>query len=271
MSNPYSPISIVVKLWENRNIIKHFTKREIVGRYRGSYLGLLWSFLNPVIMLFIYTYFFSVVLNARWDTGSDNKVEFALILFCGITTFNLFSEVVTRSPGLIVNNVNYVKKVVFPLEVLPVIALCSSFVHMIISLTILLVGLIILLGIINWTIIFIPLILIPIVLLTIGLGWFFSSLGVYLRDTSQFIGLGVQALMFLCPIFYPISIIPSNLKFIYSINPISYVVEDMRRVIIWGQYPNWEWLIIGTIIGFIISFLGYAWFQKTRGGFADVL
>jgi lipopolysaccharide transport system permease protein len=261
MSNPYSPISILLKLWENRNVIRQFTKREIIGRYRGSYLGLMWSFLNPVIMLFIYTYFFSVVLNAKWDTGSDNKVEFALILFCGITTFNLFSEVVTRSPGLIVSNVNYVKKVVFPLEVLPVIALCSSFFHMLISLTILLLGLVILLGVINWTIIFVPLILIPLVLFTIGLGWFFSSLGVYLRDTSQFLGLAVQALMF----------IPSNLKFIYSINPISYVVEDMRRVIIWGQYPNWEWLIVGSVIGFIIALLGHAWFHKTRGGFADVL
>lgn len=267
----WNPVEITANLWRQRELIKQFVKREVTGRYRGSYLGIVWSFLNPLFMLVVYTFVFSVVFKARWSTESSSKTEFALILFCGITTFNLFAEIVTRAPGLIVNNVNYVKKVVFPLEILPVVVLGSAFVHGCISLSILTISLAVLLGVFHWTIIFLPLVLLPLVLLSTGLGWFLASLGVFLRDIGHIIGVVVQVLMFLSPIFYPVSAIPIELQPIYYINPLSYVVEDMRRIMVWGQLPNWEWLILGNIIGGSVALLGHAWFQKTRGGFADVL
>jgi len=267
----WNPVKITANLWQYRELIKQFTKREVIGRYRGSYLGIFWSFLNPLLMLVVYTFVFSVVFKARWGIGSGSKTEFALILFAGITTYNLFAEVVTRAPGLILSNVNYVKKVVFPLELLPVVALGSALVHGGISLFILWISMIVLMGVFNWTIIFLPLVLLPLILLSLGLGWFLASLGVFLRDIGHIIGVAVQVLMFLSPIFYPISAIPVELQPVYYINPLSYVVEDMRRIMVWGQEPNWEWLIIGTIIGGIIALLGHAWFQRTRGGFADVL
>lgn len=267
----WNPVKIAVNLWQHRELIKQFVKRDVIGRYRGSYLGIMWSFLNPLLMLTVYTFVFSVVFKARWGVESNSKTEFALILFCGITTFNLFAEIVNRAPGLIISNVNYVKKVVFPLEILPVVVLGSAFVHASISLFILIIGLAVLLGVLHWTIVFIPLVLLPLVLLSIGLGWLFASLGVFLRDIGHILGVAVQVLMFLSPIFYPVSAIPKELQHLYYINPLSYVVEDMRRIMVWGQLPNWGWLTFGTILGVLVALFGHAWFQKTRGGFADVL
>jgi len=266
----WNPLTVVVDLWRYKEIIVQFIQREVSARYRGSYLGFLWSFLNPLLMLLIYTFVFGLIFNARWG-GTNSKVEVALILFTGITTFNLFAEVVMRAPTLIISNVNYVKKVVFPLQILPVVALGSSLVHFVISLFILSVGMVLIMGVIHWTIIFIPIVLLPIILFALGLGWFLASLGVFLRDIGHIVGVGVQALMFMSPIFYPVSSIPASMQMFFMANPISYVVEDMRNVIIWGKLPNFEWLFIGTIIGGLAAVMGYAWFQKTRGGFADVL
>lgn len=267
----WNPVKITTNLWRHRELIKQFTKREVIGRYRGSYLGILWSFINPLLMLVVYTFVFSVVFKARWSVESSSKTEFALILFCGITAFNMFAEIVTRAPGLILSNANYVKKVVFPLEILPVVVLGSALIHAGISLSILTIGLVVLQGAFYWTITFLPLVLLPLMLLSLGLGWFFASLGVFLRDVGHIIGVAVQVLMFLSPIFYPVSAIPVEVQFFYHINPLTYVVEDMRRIMIWGQLPNWGWLILGTILSGLVAILGHAWFQKTRGGFADVL
>lgn len=266
-----NPLSMIQNLWANRTLIQQFTKREVIGRYKGSYLGIFWSFLTPLLMLCVYTFVFSMVFKAKWSAGGDSKIEFALLIFSGLVTFTIFSELISRAPGLIVGNVNYVKKVVFPLEILPVVVLGSSLIHSCISFGILISGLFLFLGVFHWTLILVPLVMLPLVLFSLGLGWFFASLGVFLRDISQIVGIAVQALMLMSPIFYPISALPEKIRFIYYINPISYVVEDMRGILIWGQLPNWPWLIVGTVIGALVAIGGYAWFQKTRGGFADVL
>jgi len=267
----WNPVAISQSLWGQRELIRQFVKREVIGRYRGSYLGIFWSFLNPLFMLIVYTFVFSVVFNAKWGSGSGSKLEFAMVLFAGLTTFNIFAECVNRAPGLIVNNVNYVKKVVFPLEILPVVALGSALVQAVISLGLLLVALLIFLGVFNWTIVFLPLVLLPLLLLSLGLGWFFASLGTYFRDIGHVVAIVVQILMFMTPIFYPVNAVPPRLLWVVYLNPINFVVEDMRKIFIWGQFPNWYWLGGGTLLGVVIAVLGYAWFQKTRGGFADVL
>lgn len=265
------PNSILKVLWSNKNLLNQFTKRDVIGRYKGSYLGLLWTFITPLLMLVIYTFVFSEVFKARWGTAGENKAEYALVIFTGLIVFNIFSEVVTRAPGLLVGNANLVTKVVFPLEIMPVAILGASLFHAAINFALLIVSLMLILGVLQWTLFLVPLVLLPLLLLSLGLGWILSSLGVYLRDLGQVIGIAMQAIMLMSPIFYPISSIPEKLRFIYYINPVSYVIEDMRRIVIWGEMPNWTWLCIGTAIGLLVCITGYTWFQKTKKGFADVL
>ncbi|MDQ0890940.1 lipopolysaccharide transport system permease protein [Paenibacillus sp. V4I9] len=266
-----NPLNIFKNLWNHRELIKSFAKREVLSKYKGSFLGIMWSFINPLLMLIVYTFVFSEIFNAKWNTASNSKVEFAIIIFCGLITFSIFGDVISRAPYLVLSNANYVKKVVFPLEILPVVALGSAVINSLISMGILVLCVGIFMHVIEWTLIFIPLVLCPLMLLSLGLGWFLSSLGVYLRDIAQIVTVAVQALMLLSPIMYPATLIPKDLLFLYYLNPIGYVVEDMRRIIIWGELPNWSSLGIETIIGLVIFYMGYAWFQKTRSGFSDVI
>lgn len=267
-----SIIGEIKYLFAQKSLINQFTRREISNRYKGSYLGIVWSFVTPLMMLVIYTFVFSVVFKAKWGTGEEtSKVEFALLLLAGLLVFNIFSEVISRAPSLVLANANYVKKVVFPLEILPVVAVGSALFQAIISYVILVIALFLLMGVFNWTALLFPIVLIPLLLIILGLAWFLSALGVYIRDIGQIIGLIIPALMFMSPIFYPVSIIPKEFQFVYWLNPITYVVEDVRRTIIWGELPHWDWILIECFIGIVFATVGYIWFRKTRKGFADVL
>ena len=166
-----SPKEMIASSWRNRQLILQMIKREVIGRYRGSVLGLLWSFFNPVFMLIVYTFVFSVVLKARWNVGSDSKSEFALVLFAGLLVFNMFAECITRAPFLILSNVNYVKKVIFPLETLPIVAIGSSLFHTAASLTVWLIFYFVLFGTPHITLFLIPIILFPLICFTLGLSW----------------------------------------------------------------------------------------------------
>jgi lipopolysaccharide transport system permease protein len=246
-------------------------KREVVGRYRGSVMGLMWSFFNPVLMLAVYTFVFSVVFKARWMGGSDSKTEFALVLFAGLMVFNLFAECVNRAPSLILGNVNYVKKVIFPLELLPVIAFGSAAFHFLVSLLVWLIFFSIFFGTPASTIFWLPLVLIPLVLSTLGLSWLLASLGVYLRDVAQMIGVLTTILMFLSPIFYPVGALPAEYHVFMNINPLTFVVEQARDVMIFGRPMNGLSWLVQLVFSSLFAWLGFAWFQKTRKGFADVL
>jgi lipopolysaccharide transport system permease protein len=259
------------RLYSNRQLIYSFAKRDIEQRYKSSYLGILWSFITPLFMLIIYTYFFSVVFHSRWGLESDNKFQFAIFLFCGLTAFQLFSDVINRSPGLIISNTNYVKKVIFPIEILPITLLGSALFHMCISVVLLMISVVLCYGFIPWTIVLLPIVLLPLILLSLGLSWFFSALGVYVRDINQFLGLATQALMFLSPVFYPVSIIPENLRIFYNLNPLTSVIENMRSVLIIGEMPDWKLIGVSMVIGMLFFVFGYFCFRKLRGGFADVL
>jgi len=258
-------------LWINRSLIYTLTKREVIGRYRGSMVGILWSFFNPVMMLLVYTFVFSVVFQARWNSGSDSKIEFALVLFAGLLVFNLFAECISRSTNLVVNNVNYVKKVVFPLEILPWVIFGAAFFHFLISLCVWLTAYIIFFGVPHATVIFLPVVIIPFMLILIGLILFLSALGVFLRDLPQMIGIIITVLMFLSPIFYPASALPQKFQVLLSLNPLTPIIEMTRQVLYWGILPNMFSLALYFTISVFVAWSGYAWFQKTRKGFADVL
>ena len=272
-SQPISLSSLAKSLWQNRQLIIQMTKREVIGRYQGSAMGLAWSFLNPIFMLVVYTFVFSEIFKSRWGGvgGNDSKTQFAVILFVGMIVLNLFSEVTNRAPSLILFNVNYVKKIVFPIEILPVIAMGAALFHSLISLCVLLIAFLIFNGYLHWTAIFIPLVLLPLVILTLGLAWMLASLGVFLRDVGQTIGIITTVLMFLSPVFYPITAVPERFRFFIMANPLTFIIEQAREVLIWGNLPNWLGLASYTLAAIAVAWTGYAWFQKTRKGFADVL
>lgn len=262
---------MIASLWRNRGLINASAKREVLGRYRGSVFGLLWSFFNPLFMLAVYTFVFSEIFKARWSGGSESKTEFALVLFAGLIVFNLFAECINRAPSLILSNPNYVKKVVFPLEILPFVGLLAALYHAMISVGVWLMAYLALFGMPQTTVLLLPLIIVPFALFIMGLSWALASLGVFLRDVSQFIGVVVTTLMFMSPIFYPASALPETFRHILYLNPLSPVIEMTREVLYWGRQPDFALLGIYWLATVLIAWLGFAWFQKTRKGFADVL
>lgn len=272
-AQPTSLAALAGSLWRHRQLIVQMTQREVVGRYKGSVMGLLWSFLNPIFMLVVYTFVFSVVFKSRWGgAGADeSRTQFAVVLFVGMIVHGLFAEVLNRAPTLILGNVNYVKKVVFPLEILPVISMGAALFHSLISLLVLLIAFVIFNGFVQWTVIFFPLVFLPLIIFSLGLAWMLASLGVFVRDIGQTTAIITTVMMFLSPVFFPISALPPNLQPLLMANPLTFIIEQAREVMVWGHLPNWSGLVIYTLIATVIAWAGYAWFQKTRKGFADVL
>jgi lipopolysaccharide transport system permease protein len=272
ISHPLSLHSMIRGAVTHRGLILQLAKRDLLGRYRGSFLGLTWSFLQPLLMLMIYTFVFGVIFKARWvDDAHLPTSDFVLVLFAGLTTFTLFAECVNRAPALILSHPNYVKKVVFPLEVLPLVSASSAAFHALASLVILILVTLYVRGSVPWTIILVPLIWLPLLILAIGVGWFLAATGVYFRDIGQITTFFTQALLFMSPIFYPSQAIPEPYRALLLANPVSFIVDQVRIVAIWGRGPNWMGLLAYSMGAILISWLGYAWFQKVRRGFADVL
>lgn len=262
-------------LTRHRQLILQMIKREVLGRYRGSVLGLAWSFFNPLLLLLVYTFVFSVVFKAKWAGAgapmTQSHGDFAVILFAGLIVNNLFAECLNRAPSMVLSNVTYVKKVVFPLETLVVIGFGSAVFHLAVSFVVLVIAQLIFLGSIPWTAVYFPLVLIPLALFTLGISWFLAGLGVYIRDTTQAVSLMTIVLTFVSPIFYPLSAIPERLQVYVKLNPMTFVVEETRSVLIFGKTLDWFSWGIYTLVGIVIFVLGLAWFQKVRKGFADVL
>ncbi len=267
-----SVLNLFSSLWHNRSLIWTMTKRDVIGRYRGSIMGLAWSFFNPILMLAVYTFVFSVVFKARWGVGGEEgKISFAIILFVGMMIHGLFAECVNRAPGLILSNVNYVKKVVFPLEVLPWVAMGTALFHLLISLLVLLTVFFALNLYLPWTTVFFPLIILPLLFATMGFAWFLAAASVFIRDLEQTTGIITTVMLFLAPVFYPISALPGKYQTLILLNPLTFIIEEARKVLIFGQLPYWTGLATYSVVSVVIAWAGFWWFQKTRKGFADVL
>jgi len=258
-------------LWRNRELLRALASREILGRYRGSALGVLWSFVTPLLMLAVYTFVFGEIFGSRWAAGSGSKSEFALLLFLGLIVFNLFAECVNRAPSLMVSNVNYVKKVIFPLEILPGALMLSALFHAAVSLGVWLVAYVLVIGLPFWTALYLPLIVAPYLLFILGVSWVLASLGAYARDLSQLIVIATTALMFLCPVFYPMTAVPEPYRLALYLNPLTLIVEQVRDAMFWGRGPDPLTLSMYWIFALAIAWAGFAFFQNTRKGFADVL
>jgi len=235
-------------------------------------MGLAWSFLNPLLMLVIYTFVFRVIFKARWDAaGTESQVDFAIVLFVGMIVHALFAECVNRAPSLIISNVNYVKKVVFPLEILPVVALGSALFHASASVLVLLGVILATNGALHAEVLLAPILILPIAATALGVGWFLASLGVFLRDVGQVTAVFTTALLFLSPVFYPLSSMPERFRGFIQVNPLTIAIEQTRGAVIWGHHPDWSLYGIYLGIGLLTAWAGFWWFQRTRRGFADVL
>ena len=262
---------IAGSLIEHRFVIGQLTKRAILGRYRGTVLGLLWSLVTPLLLLAVYTFVFGTILQVRWVSQSGGNAEFAAILFSGMLVHGILAECLTQASTLIVSNPQYVKKVVFPLEALPWVTVISAFFQGVISTGILLAYLFFVEGSIPWTAALFPIPLFILAFVCIAVGWLISATAVYLKDIAQMMGLLSTVLFFMAPILYPKTALPAEFQHLLYLNPLTYIIEQFRAVVLWGELPNWNGLGLYGVASVGVAWVSLAWFQKTRRGFADVL
>jgi lipopolysaccharide transport system permease protein len=265
------PVRMFRELAGHWNLIRQFAWREVVTRYKGSFFGILWSFVVPLFMLAIYVLVFGYIFPGGRFGPTDTKSDFALKLFCGLIVFNVFGECVQRAPGLVLAYPNYVKRVVFPLQIMPVVALGSSLINAGFSLVILLPAWAAVHHSVSGTIWLFPLMLVPLCALTLGLGWALSSLGVFIRDLAQPIFVLVQALFFLSGIFFSVDNVPHVLRIPMLINPLTTILENSRRTLLLGQWPDWTWWGAVTAGSLVVMMLGYYGFMRSKKAFADVM
>ena len=259
-----------LSLWRHRNLVLELTKREFSGRYQGSFGGIVWSFVQPLFLLMVYTIAFGVILKARWGF-SGSTADYALMLFAGLIVFNAFSEVLSKSSTLVTGNPNLVKKVVFPLELLPVITVATALIHAFIGIAVWLLGYTLLVGAPKVTVIVFPLILICFIPVLLGLGWLLSSMGVVIRDISQLTGMLSHTLLFLTPIFYSIEAAPPLLQNLLMINPLTFIVEQFRLVLFYGQMPALKGLAVYFVLASLFAWVSLVLFRRLRPGFADMV
>jgi lipopolysaccharide transport system permease protein len=260
-------------LWElpsRFELIRSLARRELVARYKGSVLGVLWAIVTPVVMIAIFTFIFAGVFNARFGT-SKSPWDYAIYLFCGLLPWNMFQETLVLSSSTIVAHSNLVKRVVFPLETLPIAQALSGLGTQIFGTVALLVALLIIRHEVHLTTLWLPVLVIPQLIATLGAAWLIASLGVFLRDISQGISLFLMAWMYLTPIIYPESIVPPQYRFYISLNPFTALVRSYRRILVEGTSPDWRGLGYFTAFALVCFVFGYWWFAKTRKNFADVI
>jgi len=262
----------VAGLWRHHHLVWQLVRRDVLSRYRGLGMGMAWSVVNPLVMLLVYTFVFSGIMKSRWPgTKEDSSSEFAIMLLAGYVVYSLFSECVSRSPTLVLGHANFVKKVIFPLEILPWVTMGTAIFNAATTLLVLLLGIWYVQGSVPVTALLFPLVIVPLIFTTIGLSSFLSATGVFYRDIGNVVSIALTILMFLSPIFYPLTAVPEAYRGWLSLNPLAYVIEDARKVLIRGQGIQWEWWAIQFLVSYILALLGQWWFQKTRKGFADVL
>lgn len=265
-----SLVQQMLGLWQQRSLLFLMVQRDQTSRYKGSLLGRFWPLLNPLGQLLIYTFVFSIVLKVRFGDNPSTG-SFAIYLMSGMIPWSAFSEAVSRSTTLILENPNLVSKVVFPLELLPLVSVFSALCTQVLAMVILFAGAGLYLHTLYPTVLFLPLLVVPLVLFTAGLSWLLASLGVYLRDTRHFIGLLLQAWMYATPILYPSNSVPESYRWVLAINPMSGIVDDVRRVLLENMQPDWPRFACYTLACLCVCLVGFTFFVKTKKSFADVM
>lgn len=260
----------LAELWLQRHLLGLMVKRDCLGRYKGSLLGLLWPLINPFGHLLLYTFLFSVVLKVKFGTSGSTS-NFALYLMAGLLPWGAFAEALARSSTVILEHPNLVKRVVFPLQILPLVTVLSALVTEAIAFIILLAGVLIYNHGLPMSLVFLPMIIISQILLTAGISWFVASLSVYIRDIRHLMALGLSAWMYGTPIVYPATALPEQIQFILWLNPMAGIVMDYRRVVLEGLAPDWQHYGVYTAMAIIVCIIGFNFFEATKKSFADVM
>jgi lipopolysaccharide transport system permease protein len=268
----FNPIQIFTNLFKHRYLIWQLVRRDVLLKYKGSYLGIGWSFLYPLLLLSAFTLVFSGVFGGRWKGGTTGMqgLNYTLFIYCGLVIFTSFSEVITSSPRLLLANQNFVKKIIFPTEILPLISLLSASIHGMANLILLILAALIS-GHIHTSALLVPITLLPVWLFTLGLTWFLTAAGTYIRDLAHGMPVLMQMLMFMLPVFYPINSAPAFLRALNAFNPLALAIEDIRRTLLSGELPNWSSWLSMLLIGFFFVIIGYNFFTYCKEEFADVI
>lgn len=258
-------------LKHHRSLTVELAKREVLGRYRGASFGLLWSLISPFLLLCIYTFAFGTVMGGRWPEVEQGAASFSIILFSGLIVHGFFAECLTRAPMLVVANPNFVKRVIFPLEILPWPMVLSALFHALMNVAVFILLRLVMDGAFSWTIVLLPIVFLPLVVLTLGVSWVLASLGVYVRDVAQVTGVLSMALLFLSSAMMPVDSVPESYRWVFVLNPLTFIIDQAREVMLWGQMPDWAGLAVYLLVAIVVMYLGRAWFVATQRGFADVL
>ncbi len=269
-----APITVVASVRTcagHRLLIGQFVKRDVLSRYRGSYLGILWSLLRPLSMLAMYTVVFGYIFESKLGNPNESKFDFTLALFCGLILFDFLAECVSRAPTLVLTNTNYVTKVVFPLEILPVMTVGAALVQLVISCIPLLIAQLCAHGSIPLTVLYLPLILLPLVLFCLVITWLLASVGVFIRDINSLVPVVLMFILYDSAFFYSIDRVPPNLLPLVLANPLATIIDEARNAVLWGSPLVWGRYGVVLFASFAVMILGYTFFMRTKSAFADVL
>jgi lipopolysaccharide transport system permease protein len=272
LSDLLLPWKVAASLRRHGWLIQQFTVRNVQSRYRGSYLGVFLSLLRPLAMLALFTIVFGFIFQSSLGPGTQSsRLEFVLALFCGLVFFDCFAESLSAAPMLVLSNPNYVTKVVFPLEILPVAAVGAALAQLLISMVPLLIAVLVIHGSIPLTALYLPLVLLPLLFLSLGLAWFFASLGVFVRDINALIPVLLQIILYASAIFYPLSKVPPTVLPFLMLNPLVVVIDQARNALLWGRPPDWSQYALVFVGNLAVLLAGYAFFMRTKRAFADVM
>jgi len=267
----YNPLTVLGLIWRYRELVFPLARRKIASRYRGSVLGVFWAVLNPLIMLGIYTFIFSVIFQSKWGLSQSDRPEFALFLFSGLILYSVFADCINEAPAVLLENKLFIRQLVFPTEILAWVDLLVSLFNLFINWLILMGFYALVIGMPPTASLYLPLIVLPILLITLGGVWLVSSIGLYLRDLGHMIRLFTTALLFLSPIFYPAAAVPERFQAYYAVNPLVHILEMSKGALFYGLHPDWEVLGFCLIGSWAFAWIGYIWFMNAKKGFADVV
>jgi len=268
----WGALRAIVKSWHvHRELIAALTRREVLQRYRGSMLGLCWSVLNPLVLLLIYTVVFSTIMKAQWSEDLSGFGIFAIMMYCGLIPYNFFCEIISSSTRLILDRPNYVRRVAFPLEILPIVQIGNALIHAAIALVILLIGIWIVAGHVPLTAFLLPLIWIPFVINCLSLSYLIATVATFIRDLQHIVGITLVAMFFVTPVFYSSDRVPAYLKWILFVNPVANIAENTRKICVYGLIPDWRSWCLFTAVSLMLLYVVCGWFQVIRKRFPDVL
>jgi lipopolysaccharide transport system permease protein len=268
LTDPRAPYQALTRHFA---LVMEMARRDVASRYRGSFAGLLWSFFNPLLLLVIYTFVFGVLFKSRWNSQTTDSFEYAMVLFAGLNISAFFAESANRATTLVTGHANFVKRVVFPLEILTWSTIASGLFHLLVSTVVLLAISPFFMGQVPWTAIFFPVVVACFLPFVTGTIWLLASLGVYVHDLRQVMGIVTTALMFLAPILYPKTLVPIQYRGLLYLNPLTVIVEASQIVLVFGERPAWIHLGAYVLVSSLFAWLAFAWFEQTRKGFADVV